>query len=109
MFFPGEGGAGFLRAAPHCRSWVLRQQTQPKSTTCVPRVVFREGNAVAERFPFISDIPAKACSLLQRMPVLGADGWTAPEKPNCYLLEKAAKSTMDFEERNDLYVVGELG
>lgn len=74
MLSLGEGGAGFLRAAPRCRSWVLHQQTQPKSITCVPRVVFRERNPTAGRFPFISDVPTKACPLVRRMPVLAAGG-----------------------------------
>lgn len=81
---------GFLHAAPRS---VLCQQTQPKSTTCVPRVVFKERNAIAGRFLFISNIPTKAGPLMQRMPVLVVGGWTALEKP-----EKAARSPMDFEE-----------
>lgn len=73
----------------------------------MPQVVFRERNAIAGRLPFISDIPTKACPLMQRMPILAVDSWTALEKPNCSPSGTAARSPMDFEERNYLYVVGE--
>lgn len=90
MLFAGKGGVGFLDAAPRS---VLCQQTQPKSTTCVPRFFFKERNAIAERYLFISNIPTKAGPLMQSMPVLVVGGWTALEKPG-----KAARSPVDFEE-----------
>jgi len=99
-----QGWCGF---SARCWSWVPRQQTQPRSTTCVPRVVFRGRHATAGRFPVIADIPTEACPPTRRMPVLAADGWAVPQKPNCYPLGKAARSTMHFEDRNYLYVVGE--
>ena len=86
---------------------MLRQQTQPKSTTCVPWVVFRETKCHSWKISFHLRHPHQSLSSDAEDAHLAVDGWTALEKPNRSPSGKAARSPMDFEERNDLYVVGE--
>lgn len=67
----------------------------------------RERDAIAGIFPFISNIPTKAYPLMQRLPILAVNSWTALEKPNCSTSGKTTRSQMDFEAQNCLYVVGQ--